>query len=139
MRLALSGVTTVSEVGARLPLDGVVAGRAGSAPAARLRRVETAGSPTGTSGAIASDELRQAVAGGASPARALRAMTFDAARSLGLQNQLGSVAPGRLADLVVLDGSPLDDVANVGKIVALVVDGRFMDASERNALLERRD
>ena len=142
VRSALSGVTTVTEVGARLPLDGAIAARTGSAPAARLRRVESTGSPSATpdvAPVVVLDELRQAVAGGGSPAKALRAMTFDAARSLGLQRQLGVVAPGNLADLVVLDGSPLDDIANVTKIVALVLDGRFIDASERNDLLERRN
>jgi imidazolonepropionase-like amidohydrolase len=142
VKSVLSGVTTVSEVGARLPPDGVIAGRTGSAPAARLRRVESTGSPSATpdvAPAVVLDELRQAIAGGGSPAKALRAMTFEAARSLGLQRQLGLVAPGNLADLVVLDGSPLDDIANVAKIVALVLDGRFIAASERNDLLERRD
>jgi imidazolonepropionase-like amidohydrolase len=137
VRSALSGVTTVGEVADRLPLDGVIAGRVGGAPAARLHRVESSGSPTATPGVLAADELRQAVAGGVSPAQALRAMTFDAARSLGLRDRVGLVAPGRLADLVVLDASPLDDIGNVAKIVALVLDGRFIDAAERNRLLER--
>lgn len=136
---ALSGVTTVSEVAARLPLDGVIAGRTGGAPAARLHRVESSGSRAATPGVLAADELRQAVAGGVSPAQALRAMTLGAARSLGLENRLGLVAPGRLADLVVLDASPLDDIGNVAKIVALVLDGRFIDGNERNQLLERRN
>lgn len=59
-------------------------------------------------------------------------MTFDAARSLGLEKQLGQVVPGKLADLVVLEASPLDDIGNVTRIVALVIDGRFIEANERN-------
>jgi imidazolonepropionase-like amidohydrolase len=134
---ALSGVMTVSEVDAKLPRDGVIAGRTGGAPAARLRRVESTASPAAARGVTVTEELRQAVAGGLSPAQALRVMTFDAARSLGLQKQLGQVAVGKLADIVVLDANPLDDIGNVAKIVALVVDGRFIDANERNQHLAR--
>ena len=137
VRSALTGVTTVAELSAKLPSDGVLASRTAGAPAARLHRVGSAVSQVATPSVSVTDELRQAVAGGISPARALRAMTFDAARSLGLQNQLGLVAPGKLADLLVLDASPLDDIANVEKIEALVIDGRFIDAAERNQLVTK--
>jgi imidazolonepropionase-like amidohydrolase len=137
VRSALSGVMTVSEVGAKLPLDAVIAGRAAGAPAARLHRVESSGPSPAARGVMAAEELRQAVVGGLSAAEALRTMTLDAARSLGLQKQLGQVAVGRLADLVVLEASPLDDIGNVARIVALVVDGRFIDANERNQHLAR--
>ena len=83
------------------------------------------------------DELRLLVEAGLTPAAALRAATFDAARALRWQNQVGSVAPGRFADLLILDANPLTDIANTRKINAIVLDGRFIDASERASLLTR--
>lgn len=50
VRSALSGVMTVSELGAKLPLDGVIARQAAGAPAARLHRVERTGSPLAARG-----------------------------------------------------------------------------------------
>jgi len=137
VRSALAGVMTVAELSAKLPRDGVIVSRTAGAPAARLHRVETAVSPAAAPSVSTTDELRQAVAGGLAPGDALRTVTFDAARSIGLQKHLGLVAPGKLADLVILDASPLDDVGNVAKIAALVVEGRFIDADERNQLVAR--
>ena len=103
-----------------------------------VRRFHDAGGMviTGTdgrpfNGAGIHDELRLLVEAGLTPSAALRAATFDAARALRWQNQVGSVAPGRFADLLILDANPLTDIANTRKINAIVLDGRFIDASER--------
>jgi adenine deaminase len=82
-------------------------------------------------------ELRRAVAAGLTPADALRAATFDAARALGWQRRLGAVAPAKVADLLILDGNPLDDIGNTERIAALVFGGRLIDGAERNVLLAR--
>jgi len=88
-------------------------------------------------GAGIHDELRLLVEAGLTPAAALRAATFDAARALRWQNQVGSVAPGRYADLLILDANPLLDIGNTAKINAIVFDGRFIDATARATLLTR--
>ena len=53
---------------------------------------------------------------GFSPAQVLRSATHEAARALGLDEQLGAVAPGRLADLLIVNGDPLRDLADLQKI-----------------------
>jgi adenine deaminase len=49
----------------------------------------------------------------------------------------GSVGPGKTADLVVLDGNPLDDMANVRRIHAVVIGGRVLNRQELEATLAR--
>jgi len=57
--------------------------------------------------------LAHAIRGGWSAADALRSVTFDAAKILGVEDRVGSIAPGRDADLVVLSGEPGDAWASV--------------------------
>jgi imidazolonepropionase-like amidohydrolase len=53
---------------------------------------------------------------GMTPAQAIRSATFNAAELLGMQNDLGSIAPGKYADMVAVKGDPLTDVAVLQKI-----------------------
>lgn len=69
-------------------------------------------------------ELELLVASGLSPAEALRAATSTAAQALGKEDQLGTIAPGRLADMVVLDADPLEGVQNFAKIRLVVARGK---------------
>jgi imidazolonepropionase-like amidohydrolase len=66
--------------------------------------------------------------GGMTAMEALRAGTSDAARYLGLDGDLGSLEKGKLADFIVLDGSPLDDIRNSESISLVVLNGRVYDA-----------
>src|SRR5262249_27889860 len=50
------------------------------------------------------ENLRKAIAEGLSPEAALKALTVDAARILGVEKQLGTIAPGKAAHLIVTDG-----------------------------------
>ena len=109
-----------------------------------VRRFRVAGGVviTGTAGQVPSapgihDELRLLVEAGLTPAAALRAATFDAARALRWQDRVGSVTRNKLADLLVLDADPLEDIRNTARINAIVIDGRFIDAAERDQLLAR--
>ena len=81
------------------------------------------------------DELAWLVRAGLSPFEVLRAATLDAARFLRMQDSLGTVAPGRLADLVLLDADPLTDIRNTRRVRAVVANGRLLDAAARTALL----
>jgi len=56
-----------------------------------------------------------------------------------MADSLGTVARGKTADLVVLDADPLADIRNVGRIHAVVLDGRLIDAAERERILRRAE
>jgi imidazolonepropionase-like amidohydrolase len=72
-------------------------------------------------------ELEMLAMGGMTPAEILRAATVDGARVIGLGADLGSIEPGKLADLVVLDANPLDDVRHTQRISAVMKDGVLYD------------
>jgi hypothetical protein len=72
-------------------------------------------------------ELALLVEAGLSPLEALRAATIDAARTLGVDGRLGAIEEGALADLVVLDASPLDDIRNTQRIYAVIKNGELVD------------
>jgi len=61
-------------------------------------------------------ELTWLVKSGLTPLQALRAATTGAARLLGLADSIGSVAPGRYADLIAVEGNPLDDVGRLERV-----------------------
>jgi imidazolonepropionase-like amidohydrolase len=81
------------------------------------------------------DELALLVEAGLSPLEALRAATLNPARFLEATDSLGTVAPGKLADLVLLDANPLEDIRNTQRIHAVVLNGRYLDRRALDALL----
>jgi imidazolonepropionase-like amidohydrolase len=72
------------------------------------------------------DELELLVGAGLTPLEALRAATLNPARFFNLEGSLGSIARGKLADLVLLDADPLEDVRNTRRISAVVANGRYL-------------
>jgi imidazolonepropionase-like amidohydrolase len=66
--------------------------------------------------------------GGMTAHEALRAGTLNGARTLGLDGDLGSLAAGNLADLIVLDQDPLASVRNSTAIRYVMLNGRLYDA-----------
>ena len=72
-------------------------------------------------------ELEQLVAAGLTPAQAIHAGTGGAARILGADQTLGTIAAGKWADLVILDADPLADIRNTRRIWQVVHDGRVVD------------
>jgi imidazolonepropionase-like amidohydrolase len=80
-------------------------------------------------------ELRLFVKGGMPAAAALQSATINAARSLGLEKVHGTVDAGKRADLVLLDANPLDDITNVSRIHAVVINGRLLDRAELDTTL----
>jgi imidazolonepropionase-like amidohydrolase len=81
------------------------------------------------------DELAALVQAGLTPGAALAAATINPARYFGWEAKMGSVAPGKVADLVVLDGDPLTDIGNTTKIAMVVTRGRLYERAELDRLL----
>jgi hypothetical protein len=81
------------------------------------------------------EELTLLVRGGMSPFNAIRAATIEPARYLGMLDSAGTIAVGKLADLVLLNGNPLRDISQTRRIVAVVVNGRLIDDAERARLI----
>ena len=63
--------------------------------------------------------------GGMTPLQALRAATLNGAHYLGMDKDIGSLEPGKLADLVVLDGDPIADIRQSDRIVDVMQNGRL--------------
>jgi imidazolonepropionase-like amidohydrolase len=81
------------------------------------------------------DELALLVEAGVSPADVLKAATSGAASFLGVSDSVGAVQVGKLADLVIIDGNPLEDIRNTQSIRMVIVNGRVIDAAERRKML----
>jgi imidazolonepropionase-like amidohydrolase len=82
-------------------------------------------------------ELVRLVEAGLTPLKALQAATLNPARVLSLENSLGTVKAGKLADLVLLDANPLEDISNTQRIRAVVADGRLYRRADLDRLLAK--
>jgi imidazolonepropionase-like amidohydrolase len=77
-------------------------------------------------------ELDAMMSGGMTAMQAIVAATRTAARSLGMENQIGSIQPGKQADLVVVDGDPTTDISALSRVRLVMLAGRtvFQDRSD---------
>ena len=69
------------------------------------------------------------------PREALETATIAPARFARLDDRLGTIAAGQVADIVILDANPLDDIRNTRRINAVIQDGRVFDRAALDALL----
>jgi imidazolonepropionase-like amidohydrolase len=81
------------------------------------------------------DELALLVNGGFTPMEALQAATRNPARFLGKEMELGTVEKGKIADLMLLEANPLEDIRNTTKVNSVVVNGRLLDRKTLDQLL----
>ncbi len=72
-------------------------------------------------------EMQELVAGGLTPLEAIRAATAVSARIAGAERDLGTIAAGKLADLVILDADPTADIGNTRRIWSVVQGGKVVD------------
>jgi imidazolonepropionase-like amidohydrolase len=80
-------------------------------------------------------EMRMMAAAGLSPYEVLAAGTREPARYFGTPDAFGTVAPGRRADLILLEANPLEDLANVQRRAGVMVRGRWLAEAEIQARL----
>ena len=73
-------------------------------------------------------ELWAIASGGMETHDALRAATINGAEYLGMEAHLGSIEVGKLADIIVLDSNPLDDIRNTESVDMTVINGVVYDA-----------
>ncbi|MBC7894692.1 MAG: PD40 domain-containing protein [Cytophagaceae bacterium] len=74
-------------------------------------------------------ELWTVASGGMKPMDALKAATIHGAEAIGIQKHVGSVEAGKLADILVLDANPLDDIKNTNTIRYVMKNGRVYDGN----------
>ena len=81
------------------------------------------------------EELQRFVAAGFTPLEALRTATINPAKFLGMEENVGTIEPGKYADLVLLEANPLDDIRNTQKIAAVIVNGRYLSREALDKML----
>lgn len=82
------------------------------------------------------DELRDLVAAGLTPYEALRAATANAAEFLKAEKEFGTIAVGRRADLILVEGNPLDNVTSASRRTGVMMRGRWLSQSELQKRLD---
>jgi len=82
-------------------------------------------------------ELWMLAQGGMSPLQAIRCATINGASYLGMDKEIGSLETGKLADLIVLNANPLDDIRNSQQIKYVMVNGRLFDSESMNEIGNR--
>ncbi|MFB3112130.1 MAG: amidohydrolase family protein, partial [Gemmatimonadales bacterium] len=90
-----------------------------------------------SSGPSSHRELELMVAGGISPLDAIRIATLNAAIFLGKERELRSIEEGKLADMVLLNANPLDDISNTQEIEGVIKAGLMVDRSRLDLPVNR--
>jgi imidazolonepropionase-like amidohydrolase len=81
------------------------------------------------------EELQRLVAAGFTQTEALQTATLNPAKFLGRENELGTIEKGKLAEMVLLDANPLDDIGNTQKIAGVVANGRYYSRADLDQML----
>jgi imidazolonepropionase-like amidohydrolase len=83
------------------------------------------------------EELQRFVAAGFTPLEALQTATLNPAQFFHMEDQLGTVEKGKIADLVFLDANPLQDIHNTQRVSGVILNGQFFSKSDLQKILQR--
>lgn len=83
------------------------------------------------------DELGLLVKAGLTPVQALQTATLNPARFLGRERDLGTIEKGKIADLVLLDANPLEDISNTRKIASVIKGGTLLPRAALDDMLSQ--
>lgn len=83
------------------------------------------------------EEMQRFVAAGFTPLEALQTATLNPARFFQMEDKLGTIERDKLADLVLLDANPLQDIRNTQKIAAVVLNGRYISRNDLQKILQK--
>lgn len=83
-------------------------------------------------------ELWAMAAGGMTPHDVLKVATIQGANAIGMEQDLGSLEPGKLADLIVLDANPLEDIHNTNTVRYVMKNGRLYEGETLNEIYPRQ-
>jgi hypothetical protein len=72
-------------------------------------------------------ELELLVEAGIPPLEVIKIATRNGAQALGIEKDVGTIVPGKQADMMILSDNPMDDISNTKKIEAVISDGQFVD------------
>jgi imidazolonepropionase-like amidohydrolase len=96
------------------------------------------GNPYTVPGFDLHEELRLLVSAGLSPLEALTTATAAPARFLGLSDDVGTIGPGRRADLVLLEADPLAQIENTRRIASVIMGGAVIDRPELDRMRQEK-
>ncbi|MEC9376415.1 MAG: amidohydrolase family protein [Pseudomonadota bacterium] len=79
-------------------------------------------------------ELQNYVDSGLSPLEALRTATTNAAKTMGAEQHVGKIAPGMLADLIIIDGNPIQKITDIFNIEGVILNGNYQKIEDLTSL-----
>jgi imidazolonepropionase-like amidohydrolase len=88
-----------------------------------------AGTDVGVPGHTLHRELELYVKAGMTPLEAIQAATITPARVMKVDTEVGTIEPGKRADLIILDANPLTNISNIRKVSSVVTQGRLFDSA----------
>jgi len=94
-----------------------------------------AGTDVGVPGHTLHRELELYVNAGLTPMEAIQAAALVPARVMKQENEVGTIEPGKRADLLILSANPLDNISNIRKTKFVVTQGRLFDCAELNKIV----
>jgi len=84
------------------------------------------------------DEIAMLSKGGLSNLEAIKAATYNPSKYFGMENELGSIKVGQIADLLILSKNPLDNISNTKEIEAVIKNGNYLNRKYLDSLLNKK-